>query len=155
VMVNVAFPWDQRNFTAMEAGLDVLRGMAERGNSHMRARYLLLMDLRSVIGLLPSRQAARGAGGLEHQPQREMDEAVGSFATGQEAVAGGENYASMGVDENFTAGLEAPFHVAPAGDLDLNDMMFWDEVSGNIGLTMDIDMIETARSLNLRNDAGA
>lgn len=49
VMACVAFPSDDRNTAAMNAGLDLLRGMAERGNSHMGARYELLAHLRNVI----------------------------------------------------------------------------------------------------------
>jgi proline utilization trans-activator len=49
VMACVAFPSDERNTAAMNAGLDLLRGMAERGNSHMGARYELLAHLRNVI----------------------------------------------------------------------------------------------------------
>jgi hypothetical protein len=49
VMVCVAFPTSSSNTAAMNAGLDLLRGMAERGNSHMGARYELLAHLRNVI----------------------------------------------------------------------------------------------------------
>ncbi|KAK3680420.1 fungal-specific transcription factor [Podospora appendiculata] len=48
VMVCVAFPASEANTTAMNAGLELLRGMAERGNSHMAARYELLVRLRSA-----------------------------------------------------------------------------------------------------------
>lgn len=49
VMACVAFPTNPSNTAAMNAGLDLLRGMAERGNSHMGARYELLAHLRNVI----------------------------------------------------------------------------------------------------------
>jgi proline utilization trans-activator len=49
VMVCAAFPTNACNTSAMNVGLDLLRGMAERGNSHMGARYKLLAHLRSVI----------------------------------------------------------------------------------------------------------
>ena len=131
VMINVAFPYDARSAAAMEASLDVLRGMAERGNSHMRARYLLLMDLRSVIGSLP----APGASFVPYE-----QDLVGGFGD------------STNIPEDYIASQLEPFDPA-AVDLDLNDMMFWDEVSGNIGISMDIDLIETAR--NLRSEAGS
>lgn len=49
VMVCVAFPDNERNTSAMNAGLELLKGMAQRGNSHMGARYELLAHLRNVI----------------------------------------------------------------------------------------------------------
>ncbi|KAK7429160.1 Transcriptional activator [Neonectria magnoliae] len=48
VMVCVAFPTIAANTVAMNAGLDLLRGMGERGNTHMGARYELLANLRSA-----------------------------------------------------------------------------------------------------------
>ncbi|KAK0634239.1 fungal-specific transcription factor [Bombardia bombarda] len=47
VMVCVAFPTSEANTQAMNAGLELLKGMAERGNSHMGARYHLLVNLRA------------------------------------------------------------------------------------------------------------
>ncbi|KAL2873356.1 Transcriptional activator [Colletotrichum sp. CLE4] len=48
-MVCVAFPTDPSSIMAMNAGLDLLRGMGERGNSYMGARYELLANLRSAV----------------------------------------------------------------------------------------------------------
>lgn len=49
VMVCVVFPTNASNMLAMNAGLDLLRGMGERGNSYMGARYELLATLRSAV----------------------------------------------------------------------------------------------------------
>ena len=49
VMVCAAFPTNAANTMAMNAGLDLLHGMGERGNSHMGARYKLLAKLRSCV----------------------------------------------------------------------------------------------------------
>lgn len=54
VMVCLALPTNPVNIAAMNAGLDLLRGMAERGNSHMGARRELLAHLCAT--------AAAGAG---------------------------------------------------------------------------------------------
>lgn len=131
VMINVAFPYDAAFATSMEAGLDVLAGMAERGNSHMRARHLLLMDLRSVIGSLPA------PGGMFMPYGTSLGSGVESFDE------------DLAVPQEYVFSQIEPFNTTRA-DLDLNDMIFWDEVSGNIGISMDIDLIETAR--NLRGD---
>lgn len=47
VMVCVAFPADAQNTESMNAGLDLLRGISRRGNSHLAARYRLLAHLRA------------------------------------------------------------------------------------------------------------
>lgn len=52
VVVCGAFPTNYGTLKAMDAGLDLLRGMAQRGNSHMGARYELLVHLKSI--LMPS-----------------------------------------------------------------------------------------------------
>jgi len=57
VMVCGAFPTNCEAMKAMNAGLDLLRGMSQRGNSHMGARYELLAHLKSI--LMP------GAGSLD------------------------------------------------------------------------------------------
>ncbi|KAK5653406.1 hypothetical protein OQA88_8891 [Cercophora sp. LCS_1] len=50
VMVCAAFPEKETSKKAMDVGLDLLRGMAQRGsNGHMGARYQLLAKLRGVF----------------------------------------------------------------------------------------------------------
>lgn len=49
VMVYVAFPSNQQNTKSMNAALELLRGMSQRGNSHMAARYELLDNLRATF----------------------------------------------------------------------------------------------------------
>ncbi|KAF1931645.1 uncharacterized protein M421DRAFT_98754 [Didymella exigua CBS 183.55] len=49
VVVCGAFPTDPGAMKAMNAGLDLLRGMSQRGNSHMGARYELLAHLKSIL----------------------------------------------------------------------------------------------------------
>ncbi|TPX14760.1 uncharacterized protein E0L32_005155 [Thyridium curvatum] len=49
VMACGAFPANAQSALAMNAGLDLLRGMAQRGNSHMGARYELLAHLKSIL----------------------------------------------------------------------------------------------------------
>ena len=49
VMVCGAFPTKFETTQAMNAGLDLLRGMAQRGNSHVGARYELLAHLKSIL----------------------------------------------------------------------------------------------------------
>jgi hypothetical protein len=49
VMVCGAFSTNVDTIKAMNAGLDLLRDMSQRGNSHMGARYELLAHLKSIL----------------------------------------------------------------------------------------------------------
>lgn len=49
VMVCVAFPTNQQNTKSMNAALELLRSMSQRGNSHMAARFELLDRLRAMF----------------------------------------------------------------------------------------------------------
>lgn len=49
VMICVAFPMDEQNNESMNAALNLLRGIAHRGNSHLAARYRLLAHLRATF----------------------------------------------------------------------------------------------------------
>ncbi|GAB7351839.1 hypothetical protein MBLNU459_g2399t1 [Dothideomycetes sp. NU459] len=61
VMMCVAFPGDDDNTASMNTALDILRGMSERSNNHMGARYRLLTDLRSRFARPPLPVAVAGA----------------------------------------------------------------------------------------------
>ncbi|KAB2579364.1 putative transcriptional regulatory protein [Lasiodiplodia theobromae] len=54
VMANLAFPHNDRDHVAMEKALDVLGGMAEKGNGHIRARHELLIKLRGMTATDPT-----------------------------------------------------------------------------------------------------
>ena len=58
VMMCIAFPFSNENTSAMNQALDLLQGMAERGNSNLAARYRLLDQVRQRVG--------RVAGSPEH-----------------------------------------------------------------------------------------
>lgn len=53
VMVNVAFPYNDRDARSMELALSILSDMAEKGNDYIRGRHELLLNLWSAM----SRQA--------------------------------------------------------------------------------------------------
>ncbi|OIW26938.1 hypothetical protein CONLIGDRAFT_492762 [Coniochaeta ligniaria NRRL 30616] len=84
VMACVAFPTNPANTAAMNAGLDLLRGMAERGNSHMGARYELLAHLRNVI--VPG---GGGGGAYARQVvrQQQQQSAAALFPSGAHAFS--------------------------------------------------------------------
>lgn len=140
VMINVAFPFNAEDAAAMEAALELLREMAERGNSHIRARHLLLMDLRSVIGQVPL-----------HQPSPyfvdEQDTSLGKYAHGP-PIPNLEYLVMPNPYFDATTDLSGTLFAFDATE----DVWLWDEVSGNIAMGMDIDWIESARSL--RTESG-
>ncbi|KAF7595215.1 Transcriptional activator [Aspergillus hancockii] len=51
LMVNAAFPRNETNVRAMETALNLLRGMADRGNTYLGSRHSLLLELQSTVGL--------------------------------------------------------------------------------------------------------
>ncbi|KAK0706192.1 fungal-specific transcription factor [Lasiosphaeria miniovina] len=58
VLACAALPPNATSTRAMNAGLGLLRAMAERGNSHMGTRYELLAHLRSAAAMMPATPAA-------------------------------------------------------------------------------------------------
>lgn len=49
VMANVAFPYNDQDQQSMEQALTVLKGMANKGNEYIQARYALLLNLRTTL----------------------------------------------------------------------------------------------------------
>ncbi|KND89339.1 Proline utilization trans-activator [Tolypocladium ophioglossoides CBS 100239] len=68
VMVCAAFPPNAANTAAMNAGLDLLRSMGERGNSHMGARYELLANLHAGVMPSPPPYQAPAAAAIQPRP---------------------------------------------------------------------------------------
>lgn len=52
-MVNAAFPHNETNARTMETALNLLRSMADRGNTYLGSRHSLLLELRAAIGPKP------------------------------------------------------------------------------------------------------
>ncbi|KAJ5117009.1 hypothetical protein N7456_001357 [Penicillium angulare] len=57
VMVNAAFPYNEINARAMETALNLLRSVADRGNSYLSSRHSLLLELRAALGPRPNASA--------------------------------------------------------------------------------------------------
>lgn len=147
VMVNVAFPYNERDATAMETALSVLRGMAAKGNEYIEARLSLLVNLRSSIGPRVSRRAQKmtATGPLDNF----QGPALGpSFAS----LSGPVNSPMLSEDNAFQ--FDNSFQ--PLQDIAFNfdveeDPIFWEAISGNLDIDIDMDTgwIENA----LRNEA--
>lgn len=53
-MVNAAFPPNETSARAMDTALNLLRGMADRGNIYLGSRHSLLLELKAVLGSRPA-----------------------------------------------------------------------------------------------------
>ena len=74
VMVNVAFPHNEKDAKAMDTALSVLMGMAEKGNEYIQARLSLLINLHATIG----RRSPKTT------PERKMSQTIPDFTATHE-----------------------------------------------------------------------
>lgn len=134
VMANVAFPYDERDATAMEQALSVLKDMAERGNEYIRARHALLLNLRSTL----SRQARSVP--TEHFEEGSDLDAITNAGSPKAAAS---MPTPTRIQANFSNFEDLSFNFS-TGDNDA----FWDEISNDIDIDMNSDWIESV----LRNE---
>ncbi|KIW42414.1 uncharacterized protein PV06_05969 [Exophiala oligosperma] len=143
VMVNVAFPYNEKDATAMETALSVLRGMAAKGNEYIEARLTLLMNLRASIGpRLPTRNPAMPANVAMSQFQESVPY---TSVTVPMAIPIQPQDNILQFDSSFQPLQDVSF------DFDTEeDPKFWEELTGNfdIDMNMDTGWIENA----LRNE---
>ncbi|KAJ5567839.1 hypothetical protein N7535_007145 [Penicillium sp. DV-2018c] len=146
VMVNAAFPPNETNARAMETALSLLRGMADRGNTYIGARHVLLLELRAAIGPKPV-EADNAA----------VTDALASNPRGHEAPEGdnGANIprevqdtsadlvASQVLPDDWPQNLDLPTFQDIAFQFDLNDdPALWEGALDQIDIDMDTDWIE-------------
>jgi proline utilization trans-activator len=130
-MVNIAFPPNPQDRAAMDSALNILGGMADKGNNHMKARHQLLVNLRSSAYRL---QHARVA---PYNPFK------------HDQYGGADQTSDLSNDEMLsgpTPSLEAT--AAFSGELPDNtteDVDLWEQVYGDLSLGMDFDWDETGK----------
>ncbi|KAK3371036.1 fungal-specific transcription factor [Lasiosphaeria ovina] len=154
VLACAALPANATSTRAMNAGLGLLRAMAERGNSHMGTRYELLAHLRSVF--MPAADSS------PHTPVLYYSSPVAGFSpTGSTANAAGAPTTSFGLAPaghgDYTAAAAAADDMAmfvmtdAAGLPDepfLDDMgngtdfMLWEEGFANPALDAGYDLTQ-------------
>jgi len=54
VMINIAFPYNEKDRAAMNMALEVLNGIAEKGNSNIKSLHRLLLSLHPMARSAPS-----------------------------------------------------------------------------------------------------
>jgi proline utilization trans-activator len=144
VMVNVAFPFDSRDRDAMELALDVLKGMADKGNGHIRARREYLINLRSMVEEAPKSRPT--------PPVTSNTGSPGPYSVDPFVTSGPSSFGPAGeefINAPFTS-LEATaaFSQPIFGLPTTEDANLWEEVYGNIDVGMDFDWTEAARMRN-------
>ena len=140
IMVNVAFPYNDQNATAMETALSVLHNMGEKGNDYLQARYALLMRLRSNINpsappcvsssFMPLSANSYSKAGTYQSP--------GSVTMPHDASLNSGDFGLL------AEGTFGPYeNISFSFDTD-DDPSFWEEISGNIDIAMETGWIENA-----------
>ena len=148
VMVNVAFPYNDRDAKAMETALSVLQGMAQKGNEYIQARLTLLMNLRSTIGRR-SPSAGPNKAATEVVPDFSASEPGGTLPSTEVPQAA----PSLPLDTS----LQFQTNFQPFQDVSLDfevddDPKFWEEIYGNIDIDMETGWIENALRNEMQQD---
>ncbi|KAH1316030.1 hypothetical protein KXV95_009053 [Aspergillus fumigatus] len=128
VMVNAAFPHNETNARTMDMALNLLRSMADRGNTYLGSRHSLLLELQASIG---SNQVAQG--------RVDFNAPVTPISTQQRSPP-----QTIGIGEDARVGpSDWPSQQHITFNLDINDDPgLWEEVLGQIDIDMDTDWIE-------------
>jgi proline utilization trans-activator len=125
VMVNAAFPPNETNARTMDTALNLLRSMADRGNTYLGSRHALLLELRASIG---SNQLSG--------EQVDFNAPVTPTSTQQRSPPGNTEDTRVGPSD-WLSQQHITFN------LDINDDPgLWEEVLGQIDIDMDTDWIE-------------
>lgn len=127
-MVNAAFPHNETNARTMDMALNLLRSMADRGNTYLGSRHSLLLELQASIG---SNQVAQG--------RVDFNAPVTPISTQQRSPP-----QTIGIGEDARVGhSDWPSQQHITFNLDINDDPgLWEEVLGQIDIDMDTDWIE-------------
>ncbi|RTE82945.1 hypothetical protein BHE90_002549 [Fusarium euwallaceae] len=166
VMVDIAFPPTTREHEAMKQALEILRGMADRGNGHIGARRQSLLNLQTMINKVPSASPATptvtSAFETGFDPVlSDPGDGLTGWSDGGEASPG---IGSIGDAEGSGSGVTgifpsldpSPTFNLPFSNLGttLEDMSLWEEVYGNMNVGMDFDWDEAARIANGYSEEG-
>lgn len=155
VMVCVSFPTDAQNKKSMDSALELLKGMSQRGNSHMAARYELLERLKTTF--IPSNANAFVAAtepsllpapmfGMSPSPTTSRRNLPGpsSSEPAHQSVPQRTSPASLQMPDvimNVQSGLHVTSGFSPQSMQQVPDFYFLSNPSLGEGMFTDIDMI--------------
>lgn len=142
VLVNVAFPYNERDASAMDVALSVLRGMADKGNEYIQARLKLLMGLRASMGRQHVVPAATSIPMPTPMPMASAD--MTNLQARQASLVSFDALEQPSSNMPYPQNAFQPFQdISFNFDIDDKDGL-WDEISGNLEIDMDTGWIETA-----------
>ncbi|EDN08863.1 predicted protein [Histoplasma mississippiense (nom. inval.)] len=159
VMINIAFPYNLRDRAAMVLALDVLNGMAEKGNLHIRSLHRLLLSLYHTVIPSPTESGDKPASAApehehmspqpaelappetpptEHRPESQpiqlphisIDDPLAAFLAAQQSASP----IPMSGDSGFIVPEELLSFENPMGDA-----ILWEEGYGTFDVGMDFD----------------
>ena len=130
-MVNAAFPHNETNSRTMEMALDLLRGMADRGNTYLRSRHSLLLELQSAIGPKAFKRGEPATAAPVTPNSQPQSPPVAPIET------------SIVTPMEWPLEQDLPSIYDVSFNFDINDDPgLWDGVLGQIDIDMDTDWIE-------------
>lgn len=136
VMVNAAFPGNEGITRSMETALNLLRSMADKGNTYLASRHSLLLELRSAIEPRPATGDAEPFGpdlSVSGTPKSDLPASSGI----EEPMPNPPNPMNM---EDW---LEFPSLEGMSFEIDINDdPALWEGALNQIDIDMDNDWIE-------------
>ncbi|KAJ5138225.1 uncharacterized protein N7515_003073 [Penicillium bovifimosum] len=147
VMVNAAFPLNETNARAMETALSLLRGMADRGNTYLGARHVLLLELRAAIGPKPAdanNAAVVDALAADPRGPEAPEDDNGTSTPREVPYRSADLVASQVITDDWSQNLDLPTLQDIALQFDLNDdPALWEGALDQIDIDMDTDWIES------------
>ncbi|KAE8355649.1 C6 transcription factor [Aspergillus coremiiformis] len=133
VMVNAVFLHSETNARAMETALNLLRSMADRGNTYLASRHSLLLELQSAIG--PNRTG---------KEEVVVEAPVSPNSTQQPTLPMNMVEEQAPVVSPWPLQQDLPTMRDINLNLDINnDSGLWEEVLRQIDIDMDTDWIES------------
>ncbi|PGH05060.1 hypothetical protein GX51_03158 [Blastomyces parvus] len=164
VMINIAFPYNTRDRPAMNLALDVLDGMAEKGNLHIRSLHRLLLNLYHTViplsadpdeesasatparqSLSPPAEAAQPAiSTIEPEPEHESESPLIPLpdCTPEDALAAflaaQQQSAASGIPMPGEGGFIVPEELL-SFENPASDAILWEEGYGTFDVGMDFD----------------
>jgi proline utilization trans-activator len=147
VMVNAAFPPNENNARAMETALSLLRGMADRGNTYLGARHVLLLELRAAIGPRPAEAndaAVTDALAADSRGPEALGDDNGTNLPREVQDTSADLVATQVLPDDWPQNLDLPTFQDIGFQFDLNDdPALWEGALDQIDIDMDTDWIES------------
>lgn len=133
VMVNIAFPPNARDRAAMELALDVMNGMAEKGNAHIKSLHRLLLNLSPSSESDDRQDLREKASKAAAQHQVSPPSPFPTFLSQNDIIAGGYLDLNQSVFQPGDAGG------LMAGMTSDADARIWEEGYGIFDVNMEFD----------------